>query len=642
MGRKGENSTDYWVDDNWYNIDEKFEDVIKEEYKRKLSTKELGKVLNKFYGNCEYTGKPLDARNVLKKNGSDIISRLKEKVGLELELYATDTDKLKFEKLQLLKQICIAEKFGEKNTLGNREQKIHTYKLGEHPKYRMPLIDIIANPSLSYIGGESDYAKYKPEFDRLVAIIRDYTPNAEAIENTINNIHDDWKRLITSTYYDATVAFSDSQTSNGYVTKEDSIRKTFEYVRRIPVNFQNLIEIPNKQETSLIERFYILLLTTRIRAELRDYHQLCKDDIYNDKGNAEELNPNQEYLDRYFRNSTPSENLRQYFATYPFYNKEVRFYKFEDFIRRGVRDLKDFENNEEKMDVWRLILLNESPCVKDIEEIPDSAYNFASNYTQKMVKMWRSSETGEPAKEQYPVDWWCIVFRELMHIFLKGESIETQQDYYKNKSQVLTAAVKSNADCRAFQNMILTKHFRDRHTLMYSSPKVVEYRQEMEKHILDIEESVMRFQTLEEIVEANRIMSFVVFLNFLSEERLIFADLLLHLNTNDFDTKYNIYFNDDKAEHHFISALISDITFRNKNLSKNKTAVSLISKIFTLCIRNKSVYDEHKDCFYRVPICFQEKDDYKMRYTFKVDHIAKIITVTSCTFDDDIQKILDT
>ncbi len=62
------------------------------------------------------------------------------------------------------------------------------------------------------------------------------------------------------------------------MTKEASIKKTFEYVRNIPVNFQNFIANLDKSENSLIERFYILLPTTKIRAELRDYHRLCRFD----------------------------------------------------------------------------------------------------------------------------------------------------------------------------------------------------------------------------------------------------------------------------------------------------------------------------------------------------------------------------
>ncbi len=44
------------------------------------------------------------------------------------------------------------------------------------------------------------------------------------------------------------------------------------------------------------------------------------------------------------------------------------------------------------------------------------------------------------------------------------------------------------------------------------------------------------------------------------------------------------------------------------------------------------------DC--NINICFQERTDYKMYFMFEIDRSKKIITVTSCTFDDDIQQIL--
>lgn len=51
--------------------------------------------------------------------------------------------------------------------------------------------------------------------------------------------------------------------------------------------------------------------------------------------------------------------------------------------------------------------------------------------------------------------------------------------------KTLTAAIKSDGDFEALPNMILINHLQDRLILMYRSPDVVKYRQEIEKIMLD-------------------------------------------------------------------------------------------------------------------------------------------------------------
>ncbi len=676
----------------WYDMKEKLEKVIKEKPKRRFSISELALAIDSKIPNVDGKEKAI---NYLKKNGSDIISRLKAKLDFDVEPHKDDTDEVKFEKLKLLKLICIAEKYGEekigkKKKIADCYMEEYTYKKGDLPKYKMPLIDIIAEPSLSYVDNSySKYAIYKAEFDRVVNIVRKYAPESKAIENELNRIHNNWKRIVISVYCDSILQNSNTDTESRFVNKEASIRKTLEKIKGIPVNSKDSIVNLEKIECSLTDRFYILLLTAKIRAELIDYHKLRRFDSDKDEENTavsetdEVPDPNQEYLDRYLRNADPGENLRQQIVNESFYNTKMTFEEFSQFIGRGKRDLENFYDDEKKLAVWRLILLKEQPDVNDIKELPDSAYDFALKYTEKMTNMWQEYETKKPteitnAVEKYAIDTFCVVFRELLYIFLKNESIDNKHRYAKNKTITMTAAVKNKFNFNALLNMILIKHFQDRLTLMYSSQEVIECRQEIDKHIFDIEENIMRCQTLEEIIEADRIISFVVALNSQNEELNLITHSSLTLNTNGFNGEYNIYFNDNETKRYFFSALVIDKSYRyvqnpelcslykrfgqlnyelfqNFDNDKIKEFSALINKIRKIP-KPITIEDEIINIFYsymsekdfdevqtydcQINICFQERTDYKMYFMFEIDRSKKIITVTSCTFDDDIQQIL--
>ncbi len=98
-------------------MNEKFEDVMKEKPKRRFSIFELAKFINYVHFQDKHSDadKDFDSLNYLKKNGINIISRLKMKLGFDIEPHKEDTDEVKFEKLKLLKLICMAEKFGKEN-----------------------------------------------------------------------------------------------------------------------------------------------------------------------------------------------------------------------------------------------------------------------------------------------------------------------------------------------------------------------------------------------------------------------------------------------------------------------------------------------------------------------------------------------
>ncbi len=549
------NKKHYRLSRGWYNLDEKFEDVLKEKPKRRFSVAELAESINEDFNDFKYNpdGKntKFDALNYLKKNGSDIISRLKDKLEFDIELHNDDPVEVKFEKLKILKVICIAEKFGAKKNKSKCYLEIYRYPDNELPEYQIPLIDIMTEPSLAYVGSEySECLLYKAEFDRVLNLVRKYVEHASEIECEINKLHNNWKKLITSTQYDA-ILENPNNNENGGISKADSIMITCKNIRNIHV--ESYIPSKKPKSSSLFESFCIMLFRTKLIAEIRDYHKLRRFDYSesNESVNNENNIANkktvlkQKCLNKYFKNAAPSDNIRNQFVHNNFYNKYVTFSEFTEYIRRDKKSLMHFAQNEEKRAIWSLILLREAPDIDDVMGLYEPAYKFALKYTQKIADMWYkyllteereaasctlSSYVNAPKDYEsnlYSIDKWCIVFRELLYIFLKDESIDNKCKYYRNPLKTLTAAVKSNSDFEALPNMILIKHLQDRLILMYQSPDVVRYRQEIEKLMLDAEEAVLQYQTMDEIREADRILRFIVGICSESEEFIELKDKLL-------------------------------------------------------------------------------------------------------------------
>lgn len=684
---------------HWYDLSENLEDVMQELPKRKFSIAELAKSINAVYNNSKYANKNeyFDALNYLKKNKSDIISRLKDKLDFDIKLHEDDPMGVKFEKLQILKVVCIAEKFGEKKNKSKCYLEAHDYQDDELPEYQMPLIDIMAEPALSYVESEyADCALYQAEFDRVLNLVKINVKNAQKIEHELYELHNNWRKLITSTQYDAILTNPDNRANN--ISKVSSVKATLENIRSISA--EDYIPLKKSVSSSLIESFYIMLLTTKIRAEIRDYHKLRKFDSEQDEFPSNKIRitvkPDektvlkQKYLNIYFKNAAPSETLRNQFVHDNFYKQHMTFSAFSEYIKRGKKNLRDFAENEEKKAIWRLILQKETPDVDDVTELYEPAYQFAFKYTRKIADMWYkylisnnkkdipfilSPETNSSNHDDgtpYPVDIWCVVFRELLYIFLKDESIDNTYRYYKNAMKTLTSAVKSNSDFEALPNMILIKHLQDRLILMYQSPDVVKYEQEIEKQILDMEEVVLRYHTMEEIHKADKALRFIVGIRSESKE---FIDLVLK-GPEFYYLEYDIQFISKQVQHDFLSALSRDkasrgiqnmflynldkelfkllydaLTFSGNidnsskfsnllnlrmQLPKSETAAQNISDIFSKHIQTPINPEKVQYYNQSVNLCLQDKSDYTMYFTFSIDHKQKIINVTKCSFDNNI------
>ena len=699
------NRSNYHKSPDWYNLNEKLEDALKERPKRRFSVAEMADSINEAFYISKYNSDDekaeFDALNYLKKNGSDIISRLKNKLAFDIELHNDDPVEVKFEKLKILKVICIAEKFGTKKDMSKCYLETYRYEDNELPEYQIPLIDIMTEPSLAYVGSEySECSLYKAEFDRVLNLVRKYVEHASEIECEINKLHNNWKKLITSTQYDA-ILENPNNNENGGISKADSIMITCKNIRNIHV--ESYIPSKKPKSSSLFESFCIMLFRTKLIAEIRDYHKLRRFDysesnesVNNENNIANEKTVlKQKCLNKYFKNAAPSDNIRNQFVHNNFYNKYVTFSEFTEYIRRDKKNLMDFAQNEEKRAIWSLILLKEAPDIDDVMGLYEPAYKFALKYTQKIADMWYKYLLTEETKSTafvlspyvntpkdykgnlYSIDKWCIVFRELLYIFLKDESIDNKSKYYRNPTKALTAAVKSNSDFEALPNMILIKHLQDRLILMYQSPDVVRYRQEIEKLMLDAEEAVLQYQTMDEIREADRILRFIVGIHSECEESI---DLMLKYLEFHY-LGYDIRFITKQIKRVFLSTLNRDKSCRGTQnmelyyldrellkmfyiaennhadiessskfwhllharmqLPKSETAVQKISNIFSEYIKNPTNPEKVQSYSHEVNLCFQDRTDYRMYFTFAIDHKQKIIIITSCTFDDDIQKILD-
>ncbi len=104
--------------------------------------------------------------------------------------------------------------------------------------------------------------------------------------------------------------------------------------------------------------------------------------------------------------------------------------------------------------------------------------------------------------------------------------------------------------------------------------------------------------------------------------------------------EYDIRYKDKYVRHDFLSALSRDESC-SKLLQKSETAMHMIVNIFSEYIKNPANPEKVQSYSHEVNLCFQDRTDYRMYFTFAIDHKQKIIIITSCTFDDDIQKILN-
>lgn len=198
---------------------------------------------------------------------------------------------------------------------------------------------------------------------------------------------------------------------------------------------------------------------------------------------------------------------------------------------------------------------------------------------------------------------WCIIFRELLCIYLNAESFNTTNQKGESVDRTLMAAVKSlnpnktkknqnqnkqhvkrherENKQEAHSNMALLKRLNNRMLMIFSSPKAAEYQFEIEKHILRIEEKVLSYQTIEDIRHANRIMRFVVAMHSEGEEAIDME--YLYLTKEIVKYGYTMEFANDKVKHDFISAILRDREYigtqqDNKLYQYEKELVDLLSR----------------------------------------------------------------
>lgn len=244
------------------------------------------------------------------------------------------------------------------------------------PMNKIPLIDIMCEPILKNVN--NDYADdflYRNEFKMVIDKVRSQVKNAKEIENELYKIHDQWKKILVSTCYDLTF------TPQSGVCKEESVRKTMEYIISVPVDAYEMLDVQKDKKSNIIEKFFIMLVTAKIKAEIRDYCRLVFDK--KEKSRKDE-NRIQENLENFFSDDQPSKKLTEEFVYNKFYNKEVTSFEFDAIIMNNKKSL----DNPDKMNAWKLILLKENPKIEDIDSIYEKAIKFARDYMDYVARYW--------------------------------------------------------------------------------------------------------------------------------------------------------------------------------------------------------------------------------------------------------------
>lgn len=624
-----------------------------------------------------------------------IYKELREQLKFDLELKKTDSTQERFDKLKLLKLICVTEKLGVYPNGALNEEEFS-------PNNKIPLIDIMCEPILKNVNNDyADDSLYRDEFEMVINKVRGQVKNAKEIENELDKIHDQWKKILVSTGYDLTF------TPQSGVCKEESVRKTMEYVRSVPIDAYEMLDVQKCEKSSVIDKFFIMLVTSKIKAEIRDY---CRLVFTKKEKSRKEENRMQENLENFFSDDKPSEKLTEEFVYNKFYNKEVTSFEFDAIIMDNKKSL----DNSDKMNAWKLILLKENPKIEDVSSIYEKAIKFARNYMDYVARYWASHNPKKVIGKVFKmsIGEWCIVFRELLCIYLNAESFNTTNQKGESVERTLMAVVKSlnpnktknnqnqnkQSEKRherenkqeAHSNMALLKRLNSRMLLIFSSPEAAEYQFEIEKHILRIEEKVLSYRTIEDIRRANRIMSFVAAIYSEGEEYIDMEYLYLTKKFGKYG--YTMEFANDKVKHDFISTILRDREYigtqqDNEFYQCGEELVDLLSReewndcgdpkiICQKICENKEILDivekqreihkiesaedkiikcMKKHLIKRNPkkgtrqikhnapmkIYFLKRMAYEFGFTYIVNGKKKQITIMKCAFDNEIQKILD-
>ena len=521
-----------------------------------------------------------------------IYVNIQNKLGMDLRSNKADSIEVRFEKLKLMKQIFVAEKLGVYRT--GELEKDNPLILGT-----IPIIDIIKKPKLKNIHNEYGKDTLKAdEFEIIYDNIKSQVKDAETKEKEIYAIFEQWKKLVNLTFYDTVL-------SSFFPDKKFRINAQRDTINRIPVEFEDFVKDKKTEasEIGVIERFFIMLVTARIRAEINDYCMIAFS--YSEDETAQPGNSN-ELLSLFSADGMTDNTFLNNYVNSEFYNTILTSKEFRKKLKSG--------SASEKKQLWQLILLKYIDEIPDVQKINPNAFDYASDAKRlnNVAKFWIKAEDEQDIKMS--VERWCILFRELIFIKITDQSITTFDDRGWKKSRTLSAIIASlksernvnssnpkssesdntkrktrteKADRReAISNMALRHRLENRWLLLYSSPEIVDCRNDIVKHILSIAENVFSYDTVKDIKSVNRIMFYITSLYSIS-----YADLV----AEEFDYDITLFYG-------------YSLGFFNKTVRRLFLAASKIDEYFVLSDRPDELKEAERDYIYYMLYVYNNKE----------------------------------
>jgi hypothetical protein len=443
------------------------------EAKLKAEQREENKIISKNY-------KAVRRFFYDKKDGKEygLYKTVYDELGIDLELKQDDSISEKLDKLKLLKMICCAEKIGVYESI-----KYDKYRFPEIVTGKVPLIRIIKNPNINIIDGYGFYSDFTDEFYIIYKNVRNQVENADEIEDKIKSIHLRWNGVINSIKNEAAVSKSVSSGAeiiHNFIL-EGNHNKIQDY---IPDSKQD--SKPNKK-TGVMEQFFIKLATVKFRAEINGNIKLYTDENKNDSLSKK---LSSEFIEEYIGDS--------------FYNERKTIDEFWNIVyKRGST-----YDNEQKLKIWKLIMLNESPEIDLLKKKDNFKFK---NRCLRLAMIWKM--TNSKKNFEMRIDEWCIVMGALIEILDRNDKFETydKSGYKTNKS--FRSAVKSldkGEKRTTHSDAALRIYLSKRYDQIYTDNELVNKRDRLIRDVYILENQVMSYNTFDEIFKINSSVFFEV------------------------------------------------------------------------------------------------------------------------------------
>ena len=599
-------------------------------------------------------------RKFHRSDGEGLLKNIKDKINLDLEIKETDSLRERFDKFRLLKLIYAAEKLGVYR--GNLENE-NIYFMN-----KCSILNIISNPKNIYMYNNYDDS-FLEEFEVIYDNVRNVVKNAEEIESTIDDLYNNWIIMIFILYLGIGI-------SGVYKNKLSEIRKQKNAIEKIVFNQDHFIskqdyvkkdnsniEKKNVSQTysGVIEKFFIMLVTARKRAEIND--QLFIKFNYKNQDDNYCNTMDKRVVDELLKND--------------FYKKEVLF---EEFIK-----LLQYGSDEEKLYLWRVITSKYNASIPEKEFFMSRGeFSKVKKYMGNLIEQIFSLKNNRKTISQ-----WCCLFKSVYDGMQYKEKLTTYNWKGINVNKTFPAILKSyntnrnvkslspdaeNKDSRRTERidrrelhstMILRAFFHDHQMEMFSSPEIVECGNVIKRHILSIMQKSFscKFQTLNTVKKANSIMQFIFlmhlfsdeFLNILEEQlQFSFQTNFEHVASEMLKKKYNVlnscYITQITCQQYNIlfknkfvkRKLLSVLALPLENLKVDLDFNTISSVILGLCgciieslisgIMSPKIRGITLNCFYYMYV--------NMEIYVTINHTNKTITIDDCIFEEPYKKEL--